>query len=336
MDLIQNLYNAFEGDEVEKTPVGTNNSAPIAEVMDQINVHYPEAHAEVEPMVKMALMAHEYAGFETITTPFDMTLEAEAMGCVVDLKSGIDSPEIKEVPFSSIEDVDIDDDFLNQGRFPVLEKAIVRIREECDTVPIICCSVGPFTILGQLIGVEELLKLINTDYGAVEDALDVVVDASCEEMKMISEWDVDAINMADPSSGPDLLPPDTFEDLVQPAFETVSDEMGYHSVLHVCGNTTPIIEYMLDCGFSAISVEDAVDINFIHEQQEEVESDTKIFGNISTSQSLFNGTPEDVAAEVKVALDKKVDILAPSCGVPAKSPLTNLQAMVKARDDYFA
>ena len=32
MDLIQNLYNAFEGDEVEKTPVGTNNSAPIAEV----------------------------------------------------------------------------------------------------------------------------------------------------------------------------------------------------------------------------------------------------------------------------------------------------------------
>ena len=62
---------------------------------------------------------------------------------------------------------------------------------------------------------------------------------------------------------------------------------------------------------------------------------TQVCGNISTSKTLFRGTPEEVRGEVLEALEKGVDVVAPSCGIAASSPLENIQAMVNARNEFF-
>lgn len=64
-------------------------------------------------------------------------------------------------------------------------------------------------------------------------------------------------------------------------------------------------------------------------------SPSLIIGNISTSQTLFTGSVEDVKSEVKKVLDEGVDILAPSCGIAPLSPIANIKAMVEARNEYF-
>ncbi|MCE7698330.1 MAG: MtaA/CmuA family methyltransferase, partial [Methanobacterium paludis] len=65
------------------------------------------------------------------------------------------------------------------------------------------------------------------------------------------------------------------------------------------------------------------------------ETSSKIVGNISTTQTLFRSSPEQVKAEVKQALEDGIDILAPSCGLAPRSPITNIKAMVEARNEFF-
>ena len=43
----------------------------------------------------------------------------------------------------------------------------------------------------------------------------------------------------------------------------------------------------------------------------------------------------EVKAEVTTALEKGIDVLAPSCGIAPKSPLANIQAFVEARDEFY-
>lgn len=64
-------------------------------------------------------------------------------------------------------------------------------------------------------------------------------------------------------------------------------------------------------------------------------STSKIMGNISTTQTLFRGTEEEIQNEVKMVLDAGIDILAPSCGLAPRSPLKNIETMIDARNKFF-
>ena len=111
--------------------------------------------------------------------------------------------------------------------------------------------------------------------------------------------------------------------------------MKSQNVLHICGHTAGILKDMLSCGYNGISIEEAVDMNFAQKVKHDLGDKCQVCGNISTSKTLFRGTPEEVREEVLQALNKGVDVVAPSCGIAAASPLKNIQAMVNARNEFF-
>jgi len=65
------------------------------------------------------------------------------------------------------------------------------------------------------------------------------------------------------------------------------------------------------------------------------EKSPKLVGNISSSQTLFRGSPDEVKEEVKDVLEAGVDILAPSCGLAPRSSLENIKAMIKGRNEFY-
>lgn len=336
MNLKDNLNNALEGKEVEKVPAASITSVALMDYMEGMNIFFPEGHTDPEKMAKIGAAAYEYSGNEGINIPFDLCIESEAVGCEVDLGAGEETPEITKVAFDSLEDVDFDDDFLTKGRIPVVGESIGILKEQYTDVPIVGGMIGPFTMLGQIVGIEKLLKLLNTDYYAVEDALDVVCDGLIELIHVLNDCEPDALCMYEPSVATDLLAPEMFTKLAKPVLETMSKEMDFRGVLHVCGNTTAIIPDMLTCGFNGISIEDSVNMTYINEQKDKLKTDTQICGNISTNQTLFMGTPEDVEKECLVALERGVDVLGPSCCVAPRSPKANIEAMHVARDKFYS
>lgn len=336
MDLIENLKAALSGEDVEKVPAISATAAAVEEAFPGAGVTWPEAHKDAEQMAKLGISLHEQAGLENARVPFDLTAEAEAFGCEVDLGDMENTPTLRSnAPIDDPEDLEVPDDFVNNGRLPIILESIEILKNEYPDVPVVVGMAGPFTLTGHLLGVEDLVKMLKTDSFIVEDAVDQALEAQIQLVEAFNESGVDVICVADPTSSPELLDPMDFGEFAQPALEDLSSEMECDSILHICGNSRPILEDMLDCGFSGISVEEAVDMSEAQEVRADIDADTVMVGNISTSQTLFSKSPADVKAEVTQALEKGVNVLAPSCGIAPKSPLDNIKAFVEARDEFY-
>ena len=336
MDLIENLKAALNGEEVEKVPAISATAAAVEEAFPAAGVTWPDAHKDAEQMAKLGVSLHEQVGLECARIPFDLTAEAEAFGCEVDLGDMENTPTLRSnAPIDVPDDLEVPDDFVNNGRLPVILKSIEILKNEYPDVPVVVGMAGPFTLTGHLLGGEDLVKMLKTDSFVVEDAVDVALEAQIELVDAFNESGVDVICVADPTSSPELLDPNDFSEFAQPALEDLSAEMEMESILHICGNSRPILEDMLDCGFNGISVEEAVNMEEAQELRADIDADTVMVGNISTSQTLFSKTPADVKAEVTQALERGTNVLAPSCGIAPKSPLANLKAFVEARDEFY-
>ena len=106
------------------------------------------------------------------------------------------------------------------------------------------------------------------------------------------------------------------------------------TILHVCGQTSHIIETMCGTGAQGISV-DLVDLSSIVSR---VPSEVVIVGNLSPVGTLLNGTAEEVRKETRDMLDKMREvpnyILATGCEIPLETPYENILAMVETVKNY--
>lgn len=353
MNLKENLINSLSGEEVEITPVISVTQVGIVEAMEKTDAFWPDAHTDAGKMAELGSSLYELAGLECARIPFDLTVEANAMGCRVDLGSEDRTPQITKSPFDSSSDIKVPEDFLKRGRIHVILEAIDKLKGKYrDNLPIIVGMTGPLTLTGQLLGIENLVRYMRSKPHEVESALDKVLEASFQYADVICKKEPDIVCVADPTSAPDLIDPLQFKNMVKPRLEDLSREITTNKVLHICGSTEPIIRDMANAGFDGLSVEEKVDIA---RAKEEIkggrktirvggrtmsmgggDKTPKLVGNISTNQTLFMGSPNDVKAEVKQVLEAGVDILAPSCGLAPKSPLVNIKSMVEARNEFHS
>lgn len=351
MNLKNNLLKALSGEEVDVTPVVSVTQVAVVEAMEKTGAFWPEAHTDAEKMAKLGSSLYELAGLECARIPFCLTVEAEAMGCKVDLGGNDKTPQVSETPFRSGNDINVPADFLSSGRIPVVLEAVEKLKEEyADTLPIIVGMTGPFTLAGHLLGVENLVRYMKIKPSEVETAVENSLDACMDYAEAISEVKPDVICVAEPTAAPELIDPLQFKSVVKPRLEDLANVIKTKKVLHICGSTQPIVRDMAGIGYDGISVEEKVDIARAKQDIEKGgkvirvggktmsmggDSSSKIVGNISTTQTLFRSSPEEVKAEVKRALEAGVDILAPSCGLAPGSPIANIKAMVEGRNEFY-
>ena len=351
MNLKENLLAVLNGEESDITPVISVTQIGIVEAMEKTGVFWPEAHSDAEKMAALGSSLYELAGLECARIPFDLTVEADAMGCKVNIGTQDRTPQVTESPFNSSSEIKVPEDFLDKGRIPVVLEAIDKLKENYrDILPIIVGVTGPLTLAGQLMGIEKLVRYMRSRPNEVESAIDEALEASIQYVNAISEVGPDIICVADPTSAPDLINPLQFKSIVKPRLEDLSMEITTNKVLHICGSTEPIIKDMATAGFDGLSVEEKVDIS---RAKDEIkgggktimvggrkmsmggDKTPKLVGNISTNQTLFMSSPEQVKEEVKKVLEAGVDILAPSCGLAPGSPIENIKAMVEARNEFY-
>lgn len=332
--LKKQLHEILDNTEKHKALVLPITTVNLQSYRQKENTHFPQTHQNPNLMAHQALAANKYSGIEGVNLPFDVTMEAEAFGCKVDLRDDNNMPEVIDSPFKSPDKIKIPDNYPNTERIQILFKAIKIIKDEKPDLPLIIGVVGPFTLLGQLLGIENLLKYLKTEYFQIEEALTTVTEALLKFTEKLDEAQVDIICVCEPSCSCDLLDPSIFRSLVKPELEYMADEIKTRTTLHVCGNTNDIIEDMLTCNFNSISIEDAVNTDHLKKVRKITNSPTKVCGNIST-KTLLLGSPNDIKAEVRNALESGFDIITSSCSVPQHTPEENVKAMIKARDEYY-
>ena len=118
--------------------------------------------------------------------------------------------------------------------------------------------------------------------------------------------------------------------LLSPYLTDIANNLKGLKVLHICGRTDRILKDIAETGYDGLSLE-IEDIR----SMKSIVGNTRILGNVSSQKTLFSGSPEQVKAEAKKALDSGVDLLEPNCGISPTTPLQNIKAMVEARNEYF-
>ncbi len=330
------LLAALEGKPVDKIPVCSVTQTGIVELMDEVGASWPEAHTNPELMAKLAIANHELSGLEAVRLPYCLTVLVEAMGCEINMGTKNRQPSVTDSPYpKSLDGAAVPADLLQRGRIPAVLEAIKIVREKVGPdVPIIGGMEGPVTVASDMVSIKSFMKWSIKKTDLFEQALDLATEAAIIYANAMVEAGADIIAIADPVASPDLMSPDSFKQFLQPRLQKFSASVNSLTVLHICGNVNKILDYMADCGFEGLSVEEK--IGSPKKAKEVIGDRARFIGNISSPFVLLPGPIDKIKAEAKLALEEGVDVLAPGCGIAPMTPLENIKAMVAARDEFYA
>ncbi len=319
-------------DRIPATSVAGCGGTVNVDMQKASGIYWPEAHKDAQKMAKLAIASYELSGMECVRVPFDFVVEAEALGCEIKwFESPEHLPAVKGHPFTKPEDLKMPENILEKGRIPVVLEAIRLLRKEVgDFLPITSHVVGPFTIAGELPGIETFLKWIVRSPDNVKTYVKFGYEFALQYAVAQLKAGADVVCIAEPMASLEMISVDWYKKFVKPVLLDLTDKLGGIRVLHICGRTEKLIPDMVESGFDGISIEEAVNIANI----KPLVGDVKILGNVSSKKTLVFGTPAEVKAEAIKAIEAGADLLEPGCGISSVVPLANVKAFVEAAKEY--
>lgn len=326
----ERVLAALDRKKLDRPPVVCFTQIATVDAMDAVKVYWPDAHTDPRKMAELAAAPNKVWGVECVRLPFCLTVEAEVMGCKVDLGKQDRTPMVKQHAFdeSSVPD-SLPANAMSMGRIPAVVEAVKIAKQKYGKdMPIVVGTTGPFTIAGHLVGTENLLLWIITDPEAVVKAIKLATKLEKAYIEALDAAGADVIVMSDPSASTDMLSGEMFDEYAKPYIkEAFSGVKHAKTVLHICGDTTILLDHMIATGVTGLSIEEKVSPE---KAVEIVKGRAALVGNVGVVKPLLQGTPEDVKNEATRVKNAGFNLVAPGCGLAARVPLANLQALSKA------
>ncbi|HIH74361.1 MAG TPA: MtaA/CmuA family methyltransferase [Methanosarcina sp.] len=334
-NLNRRFEKALKGDSIDIVPVCSVTQTGTVELMEMTGAYWPQANYDALKMATLALAGHEIAGFENVRCPFCTTVLAETLGCTVAEGSVDIQPFVTDFPCkkkTDVKNISVPDSLLESRRTSVVLDAVSIMKEYVgEDVPVVAGLVGPAGLASMLAGMKNYLMWFVTNPEVVEELMGTLTEACIEYANGLLERGADAIVLIDSEAGPDIIAPQMFETSVFPLYTKFCREVKGLKILHMCGDATAVLDPLADAGFEGISIEEKVEVSFA---KGIVGNRVRLIGNISPSDTLLTKGPEEVMIEARACLEDGIDILAPGCGLAPHTPLENIKALFKARDEY--
>lgn len=327
------FISILNGEEVDRVSAACPLQTGTLDMMEKINVFWPEAHYNSEMMAELSYAAHKLAGIESVRVPFCLTVEAEILGCKVGGGGKKSQPSVLEPALTTIEDytsLKLPDP-AKDGRMPVVAKSLKILKDKVgDTAPIIAGVVSPFTLAGHLRGIDNFLLDFFDSPENVVNLLNFCSEVCILYSQYLEDNGADCISLIEPSATCEVIGPKHFEIYTGPYLKKVVKSLDVPTVLHICGNTVPILSFMGDTGVNGISIDHIVDIS---EAKDKIRK-AALIGNINPVDPLLFGSKDEIIKQSEICIEKGIDILAPGCGLSPVTPLENIKAMTSFVKNY--
>ena len=327
----ERVINMFRGEPIDRVPCFSGMGNVTEEGIKKLGYRFADIHLDAKMMADTAATTYKLFGFESGVVPVDLCVEAEALGCVINVyphAEGILYPTIKEKLVHNEDEMDVKlpADLGSKGRVPLLREAIKLLKADIGgDVAIGSYVLGPFTLAGQVMELNDLLKLSFKKADKVAKLLDVMADAIIIVAKEYEKAGVDFITVREMGATTDVLSPRVFKSLIQPPLQKIMKELTAYSVLHICGKTNDIVTFMMEAGPTAISVEQK---NDVPETRKKLGADALIFGNYDPYNVLVSGDEELVRTTMRKCIDDGVSAVWPGCDIWPTVPPRNMMAMI--------
>ena len=327
----------FKREPIDEMPCFSGMGAITIQAIDEMKASFAKIHTSAELMAGAAIATAEMFGYDGVVVPYDMCTVPEALGRGVSLYEDAGGILYPTVPskWANLDEVDLPKKFdalFENGRMPVVDDAIGIVKAHGDgKLAVGSWVLGPFTMAGQLIELDVLLKGLRKDKERVEAFLSKMTDLVIAVAKHYQGLGVDYMNIREMGSGADIISPRMWKTLVKPNLEKVFASLDSPKILHICGATDLIIEMMNDCGADAVSVDQK---NNIVESRQKLGNDAMILGNFDPYGTLTQMEASDVEGVIKKCIDDGVDAVWPGCDIWPDVKKENMEAYVRTVREY--
>lgn len=334
----ERVIRLLKGEKILPRPAFSGMGSITLAAVEQYGYKFAELHTDAQKMARAAASSYRLAGLESVVVPFDLCVEAEILGCVMNTYDHIDGilyPTIKEKVIHSEEDIEkliVPQDAAGLGRLPAVTKALGILKEDVGAEAAIgSYLLGPFTLAGQILDLSDLLKLAFKKPQLIGGLLDKLTDLIINIANIYLRAGADFITVREMGACSDILSPRLFKSLVLPYLQKTAKGIEGLKVLHICGGTDPITEAFRESGFNNISVEKK---NDLARTRSILGPDYILLGAVDGYNTLSSGTAADIQAEAEQQLAAGVDGLWPGCDIWPTAPVEHLRAFAEAPRKY--
>jgi [methyl-Co(III) methanol/glycine betaine-specific corrinoid protein]:coenzyme M methyltransferase len=331
----ERIQKFFKKEPVDTMPCFSGMGMVTIQAIQKMGVRFPQIHTDPEKMAQSALISAEIYGFDAVIVPYDMCTVPEALGRGMTLYED-SSEEIlyPTVPskWPNIEAVRIPEDFLSKGRMPLVDDAMGIIKSRADgRMALGGWVLGPFTMAGQLVELDVLLKGTGKNRAKTEEFLEKMTDLVIRVARHYQDLGVDYMNIREMGTGSDLLSPRMWKTLIQPNLKKVFSALRSPNILHICGSTDMIVEMMNECGADALSVDQK---NHLDESRKKVGKDVLLLGNFDPFNTLVQMPAEGVESVIRKCIDDGADAVWPGCDLWPAVKKENVESYVQTVRKY--
>lgn len=332
MDEYDRLEDLLNHRPIDRAPVVSPLHAGTMALMRAVGVKQSELRSDPHKMVMLAKAAHDMAGFENVTVPFDESVELSAF-------VGSDGPPtVQRLPTDRarpplVGDIDLLEvpDPWKCERISSVLKAVELLQNDMAAVPIFLEINSPLMLAMQLRGLPESLMEMHLDPHRMKGLLSKCTGFIRTYVEEASEVGMDQIVLNDPMANRDVLSRTQFLEFAGPHDEAIACEVrrnGIESILHACGRfDDERLEMMFGIDVDAISIDEGLPVRTA--KAFAAKGHMVVIGNISTTRTLLVGTVKEVEARTAECIHHGIDAVAPGCHLELFTPLDNLQAMTR-------
>lgn len=259
-----------------------------------------------------------------------MTVEPEALGATVDYGSLKCEPKIERENFARAGEAP----FLGKGAVARSRRggealaAISILARKHPDVPVIGSVTGPVSAAASLVEQFAFFRDLYRDRKASHRLLSYVTDQLVDWALLLAESGASAISIADPTATGEILGPRLFEEYALVYINRIVEAVhgaGKPVIVHICGDVRTVKKRLFNLRGDALSVDAMVNLADIKKEN----GDITTMGNLST-YLLESGSPERISRAARTLVERKIDIIAPACGLSTSSPLENIQSFTAA------
>ena len=210
-------------------------------------------------------------------------------------------------------------------------KAVSLYQDVCrNEFPILGWVEGAFAEANDLRGMYQIMVDLKKNPQFVEELIEICLEQSILFARQQMRESAQFIGIGDAAAS--LVSPKIYQEMILPAEKALIDEIhrnGAKAKLHICGNTTALLDLMGESGADIIDIDHLVDLKTANDK---LGGKAIICGNFDPVSVLLEGDPALVKEHVRNCLEVGGDniIISAGCEVPKFTPPENLKAVAEA------
>lgn len=296
----------------------------------------PRVASDPKLLADAQIKAIETLGHDALYSYVDPLYIPEAFGCKVRyLTTG---PILDPLPLKIKEAGDIDQiprpDATGEGRLPVIREAVKGLATYGDgNLPVIGLFEGPFTTAARVIEAEQIMRMIYKNRGVLEDILDRMTDFLLSFGRALIDSGANVLFIPEPTASSTMISPLMFRELVLPLLRRLTGSLDVPCILHICGDTSLIVDTMAQTGAAVLSLDQCMDLRKTREKAPKA----VLGGNVDPSGTLAFGSREQVVEDTLKCLHaggKRGFVLMTGCGIPPSASVENVKTMISTAKEY--